>query len=309
MAVNPYPIAPDLSAISVVYKNPSYIADMVLPRIGVAKQEFRFISFPTGAMFDVYDTAVGRRSRVNEVVLEGTETADFCVDQGLSAAIPEADMENADARYNPRDTQAMQLTELIALGREQRVANIVFNTTSYAAGLSQTLSGTGQYSDYTNSDPVRGINDALDLPLVRPNKLVFGQRAWTAFRSHPRIVQATKGTAQLGGIASRQQVAELFEVEEVLVGASRANNAKRGQTPSMARLWGNHIAGIYIPPVLTGQGEVAFGATFEWMPRTVREGFNPKIGLRGATEIVVGESLKERVIANQAGFYIQNAVA
>jgi hypothetical protein len=309
MAVSPYPIDPALTAISVVYKNPGYIADMVLPRIGVAKQEFRFVQFPTGAMFDVYDTAVGRRSRVNEVVLEGTETADFCVDQGLSAVVPEADMENADLRYNPRDTQTVQLTELIALGREQRVANLVFNTGSYGAGLTTTLSGTGQYSDYTNSDPVSGINGMLDLPLVRPNKLVFGQRSWTLVRSHPRIVQATKGTAQLGGIASRQQVAELFEVDEVLVGASRANNAKRGQTPSMARLWGNHIAGIYIPPVLTGQGEVAFGATFEWMTRTVREGFNPKIGLRGATEIVVGESVKERIIANQAGFYIQNAVA
>lgn len=308
MAVSPYPIAPDLSAISVVYKNPAYIADQVLPRIGVAKQNFTFMSFPTDAMFNVMDTAVGRRSRVNEVTLEGVETADFCIDQGLSASIPEADMENADARYNPRDTQTLQLSELVALGREQRVANLVFNTASYAAGLTQTLSGTGQYSDYTNSDPVRGVNDALDGPLVRPNKLVFGQRAWTIFRSHPRVVGATKSTAQVSGIASRQQVAELFEVDEVLVGASRANNARRGQTPALARLWGNHIAGIYIPPVLTGQGEVAFGATFEWMPRTVREGFDPKIGLRGATEIVVGESLRERVIANQAGFYIQNAV-
>jgi len=309
MAVSPYPIAPDLTAISVVYKNPAYIADMVLPRTFVGKQNFTFVSFPTDAMFNIYDSTVGRRGKPNEITLEGVETADFCLDQALDSPIPNADIENADARYNPRDMQTMQLTESIALGREQRVASLVFNTASYAAGLTSTLSGTGQYSDYTNSDPVVGINNMLDMPLIRPNKLVIGQQAWTVLRSHPRIVQATKGTAQIGGIASRQQVADLFEVEEVLVGAARANNAKRGQTPAMARLWGKHISGIYIPPVLTGQGEVSFGASFQWGDRIASEIEDRDIGMRGGVRVRVGESLKERIIANQAGFFLQNAVA
>jgi hypothetical protein len=309
MARSAYPIAPDLTAISAVYKNPGYIADLVLPRTPVSKQDFTFVSYAQDVMFNIYDTSVGRRGKTNEVTLEGTETADYTVDQALEAGIPQVDIDNSDARYRPRDMQTMQLSELVALGREQRVANLVFNTGSYGAGLTSTLSGTGQYSDYTNSDPVVGINAMLDLPLMRPNKLVFGQAAWTTVRSHPRIVQATKATAQLGGIASRQQVAELFEVEEVLVGASRANNAKRGQTPSLARLWGKHIAGIYIPPVLTGQGEVAFGASFEFESRQVQEWEDKNIGMRGGQRIRVGESLRERIIANQAGFMLQNAVA
>jgi hypothetical protein len=309
MSLSPFPIAPDLSAISVVYKNPAYIADKVLPRTPIAKQNFTYISYPVDAMFNVYDTSVGRRSKTNEVTLEGTETADFTLDQGLEAAIPQSDIDNSDERYRPRDMQTMQLSELVSLGREQRVANLVFNTASYAGGLTTTLSGTGQYSDYINSDPVVGINNMLDLPLMRPNKLVIGQQAWTVLRSHPKLVQATKGTAQTGGIATRQQVADLFEVDEVLIGASRANNAKRGQTPGLARLWGKHIAGIYIPPVLTGQGEVAFGATFESLPRQAWERTDGDIGMRGGQRIRVGESLRERIIANQAGFLIQNAVA
>jgi hypothetical protein len=309
MAVSPYPIAPDLTAISVVYKNPAYIADMVLPRTPVGKQNFTFISFPTDAMFNIYDSTVGRRGKPNEVTIDGVETADFTLDQALDSPIPQADIDNSDARYNPRDLQTMQLSEAIAMGREQRVANLVFATGSYAAGLTTTLSGTSQYSDYVNSDPVVGINAMLDLPLMRPNKLVFGQAAWTGLRSHPKIVQATKGTAQVGGIASRQQVADLFEVEDILVGAARANNAKRGQTPALARLWGKHIAGIYVPKVLTGQGEVAFGASFQWGDRVASEIEDKDIGMRGGVRVRVGESLRERIIANQAGFFIQNAVA
>lgn len=308
MAVSPYPIAPALTAISVVYKNPAYIADLVLPRTPVGAQNFTFVQFPVDTMFNIYDTTVGRRGKPNEIVIEGTETASFTLDQALDSPIPQADIDNADIRYDPRDLQTMALTQAIAMGREQRVANLVFNTGSYAAGLSTTLSGTGQYSDYVNSDPVVGINAQLDLPLMRPNKLIFGQQSWTTVRSHPRIVQATKGTAQTGGVASRQQVAELFEVDEVLVGATRANNAKRGQTPAMARLWGKHIAGIYIPPVLTGQGEVAFGASFEWGSRIASEIEDRDIGMRGGVRVRVGESLRELIIANQAGFFLQNAV-
>lgn len=309
MALSSYPIAPDLSAISVVYKNPAYIADMVLPRTPVSKQNFTFVSYPVDSMFNIYDTTVARRGKTNEIVIEGAETPDFTADQGLEAAIPQADLDNSDVRYRPRDLQTMQLTEALSMGREQRAANLVFATGSYGSGLTTTLSGTGQYSDFTNSDPVFGINTMLDLPLVRPNKLVFGQQAWTAVRSHPKIVQATKGTAQVGGIADRAAVAALFEVEEILVGAARANNAKRGQTFAAARLWGKHIAGIYIPPVLTGQGEVAFGATFEFEQRQVQEWTDRDIGLRGGQRIRVGESVRERIIANQAGFFIQNAVA
>lgn len=309
MAVSPFPVSPDLTAISVVYKNPGYIADMVLPRVPVGKQLFTFIQFPTDTMFNIMDTAVGRRSKPNEVTIEGTEVADQTADQALDQPVPQVDIDNADARYRPLDMATMQLTELVALGREQRVANLVFNTASYAAGLSTTLSGTSQFSDYTNSDPVLAINTWLDAPLVRPNKLVFGQRAWTIARSHPRLVQACKGTAQTGGIASRQQVAELFEVEEVLVGQARANNAKRGQTPALTRLWGNHIAGIYQPAVLTGQGEMAFGATFEFGSRIAGSEYDKDIGMRGGQRVRVGESLKERIIASQAGFFLQNAVA
>lgn len=309
MAVSPYPIAPDLTAISVVYKNASYIADMVLPRTPVAKQNFTFTQFPLDAMFSEYDTTVARRGKTNEVTLDGVEVGDFTTDQGLEAGVPQADVDNSDERYRPLDMQTMQLTELVALGRERRVANLVFNAASYAAALTTTLSGTGQYSDYANSDPVVGVNLMLDAPLIRSNKLVFGQAAWTTFRSHPKVVQACKGTAQTGGIASRQQVAELFEVEEVLVGAARANNAKRGQLPAMARLWGKHIAGIYIPKVLTGQGEVAFGASFQFGERLVMSGFDKNIGMRGGQMVRVGESIRERVIAQQAGFFIQNAVA
>lgn len=309
MALSPFPIDPALTAIAVAYRNQSYIADMVLPRVRVGKQAFSFLQYPEATAFDVMDTRVGRRSKPNEVVHEATEVFDATNDYGLDQTVPQADIDNSDARYRPLDMATMQLAELIAVAREARVATLVTTLANYPSDLRVTLSGPAQYSDYTNSDPVRDLNARLDEPLMRPNKLVFGQAAWSVFRSHPRVVQAVFGTAQNGGIASRQAVADLFEVDEVLVGAARSNTAKRGQTATLTRLWGKHIAALYIPPVLTGQGEVAWGATFEFGDRIAGAEFDRDIGLRGGQRVRVGESVKERIIANRAGYFIQNAVA
>ena len=40
-------------------------------------------------------------------------------------------------------------------------------------------------------------------------------------------------------MVSRQEFAEFFELQEVLVGAGFVNQAKKGQAASMARVWGS----------------------------------------------------------------------
>lgn len=309
MPQSPFPISEDLTAISVVYKNKGYIADEALPRVTVGKQQFTFMQYPTDLFFNIMDTRVGRRSKPNEVVAEASELTDSTEDHALDAGVPQADIDNADARYRPLDIATMQLTELVALGREQRAVNIVHNAASYPSGLKETLSGTSQFSDFTNSTPIAKISGALDIPLVRPNQMIFSRPGWTKFRAHPEIVEAVLGTAASKGLVSRQAVADLFEVDEVLVGDARANAAKRGQTANLTRLWGKHIALLHKAPVLSGQGEVTFGATFQWGSRIAGSEYDKDIGMRGGQRVRVGESVKERVIATQAGYFFENAFA
>lgn len=309
MPNSPFPIDPALTAIAVVYQNAGYIADLVMPRTLVGKQEFKFLQFPVDAMFNIPDTRVGRRSKPNEIVIDATEVTDSTVDRGLDATVPQADIDNADARYRPLDMAAMQLAELIALDREKRVAGIFFNPASYLAGLKQTLAGGAQFSDYVNSDPIGVIGAALDLPLMRPNQITFGQTAWTKFRAHPKIVEAVLGTGAAQGMVGRKAVGELFEVGEVIVGASRSNAAKPGQAANLTRLWGKHIALTYKAPVVAGQGEATFAATFEWGSRVAGAEYDKDVGMRGGQRVRVGESVKERIIAAQAGYFIENAVA
>jgi hypothetical protein len=309
MSLSPFPIDPHLTAIAIAYKNPAYIADAVLPRVPIDKQKFTFLQYAVDQFFNVPDTRVGRRSKPNEVNLEATEVADFAEDFGLDGGVPKADEANADSRYDPVGAEVEFLQEQIALDREARVAGLVFNNATYDPALRQTLAGNSQFSDYVNSDPIGVINDALDAPLMRPNQMVFGQSAWTKFRAHPKIVEACLGTGAKAGNATRQAVAELFEVDEIIVGSARGNSQKRGQAPVMTRLWGKHLALLYKAPVIQAKGAVTFGASFQWGERIAGQWEDKNIGLRGGTACRTGESLRERVVASQAGYFLQNVIA
>lgn len=307
-AIRPFPVNPTLTAISIAYKNPdiALIADSVLPRTPT-DQEFKWLEYDLAQGFTVPDTKVGRKSAPNEVDFSATEKNDKVVDYGLDDVVPNEDIDADNQGVDPLGTSTAYLTNLVNLGREKRVADLVFNAGTYRPGLVQTLSGTSQWSN-VDSDPVEQIGDMLDTPVMRPNIAVFGQQTWTKLRRHPKIVYAIKGTTQ-GGMVTRQEFADLFELQELLVGAGFANQAKKGQAVNMSRVWGKHAAFIYRDRAAGPQAGVTFGMTAQWGNKIAGTIDEPKIGLTGSQRLRVGERVKEIITASDLGCYFQNAVS
>lgn len=305
----PFPIDVERTAIAIAYRNPAYIADAVLPRVPVGKKTFIYNSFPVAESFTLPDTRVGRRSPPNEVSFSATETSAACDDFGLDDPIPQDDIDNAVQGSDPVDRSTMQLTNYIQLNREVRTAALVFAAASYATGCKTTLSGTSQFSDFINSDPIGVIMAGLDACLMRPNIAVFGAAAWGKLSTHPKIVAAVNRNSGDKGIATRDDVAKLFELEDVLVGQGRLNTARKGQAVSLARVWGKHGALLYRDKLADTRGGLTFGFTAEYGTRIAGSKPDSNIGMRGGLRNRVGESVKELVVASQAGYFIEDAVA
>jgi hypothetical protein len=202
----------------------------------------------------------------------------------------------------------MMLTNLIMLDREVRVAGTVFNAANYIGSQQQTLSGTSQWSDYANSNPLNQLLAALDTPLMRPNKLVLGRAAWTTLRQHPKIVQAVFKTMQGAGTVTREQLAELLELEDVLIGSAFVNTARKGQAAAYSRTWGKHAALIYSNTQAAMTGQPTFGFTAQFGTRIAGDIPMPMKGLRGGVTVRTGESVKEVICAPDVGYFFQNVV-
>lgn len=224
-----------------------------------------------------------------------------------------SDLRNAAGTpFDPLGQASVNLSRLVLLDREIRVAGLVFNAANFAAANKATLSGTSQWSDYTNSNPLDAMLAAFDTMIMRPNKLVLGQAVWTKLRQHPRIVEAVKSSGagvNAQGTVTRQQVADLLEIQEVIVGQGFYNTAKKGATAAYSRVWGKFAAAIYTEPV-TSTNVTTFGFTAEaGGGLRVRDWFDDKVGSDGGQVIQLVDTVKEVLPATDLGYLWSAAVA
>src|ERR1700732_4500664 len=120
---SPIPVIPFLTSIAVNYKNSRLIADEVLPRVPVGKQDFRYLQFSLGDSFTVPNTLVGRTSKPSQAEFGATAVTASTRDYALDNPIPNVDIENAvGTGYDPEARGTEVTTNLILLDREVRAA-------------------------------------------------------------------------------------------------------------------------------------------------------------------------------------------
>lgn len=319
MATKPFVIVPSLVAIAVAYRQGNLIADMVLPRVPVDTELFRYIKYGLADAFQSPDTRVGRKSAPNQIDWGSSEVTDQTNDEGLDTPVPNSDVEawqraraagqGMVSQVDPLANATELVTQAVQNRREARTAGLVFNLASYAAANRQTLSGTGQWSDFVNSDPLPAIMDKFDGMVMRPNIAVLGRRTATKLRMHPKVCKAVFGNNTDAGMVPLRALADQLELDDIYVGDGWINTAKPGQPAVLTRAWGNHAAFLHRNMTANTRGGVTFGMTAQYGDKVAGAIEDPDIGLRGGQRVRSGESVKELITANDLGFYFENAVA
>ena len=138
----------------------------------------------------------------------------------------------------------------------------------------------------------------------------------------PTVAKAVRfdGTPEMGAqivdwLVSKGTLDQLREllsgdgITQVLVGDAWSNTAKQGQTTTLARAWGKHIAMLYLNPLASvEQGGITFGFTAQYGDRLAGRIEDPDIGLQGGFRIRTGERVRELISAQDVGYFVQNAV-
>lgn len=319
MAAQKFVIVPSLAAIAVAYTQSGLIADEVMPRVPVDTDAFQYIKYALGDAFQAPDTKVGRKSAPNLIDWGSTLVPDAVEDHGLDTPIANRDQkawEDAQrsatgyaANASPEERNTALLMQTILNRREYRVASLITALASYATNNKVTLSGTGQWSDYTNSDPLPVIDAALDTMVMRPNIGVFGRAAWTKFKRNPKVCLAIFGNNTNAGSVTRRQVADQLELDDIYVGDGWINTAAPGQPVNMVRCWGKDVAFLNRNKQAQVNAGVTFGVTAQWGSRVAGRIEDADVGLLGGVRVRAGEFVKELITAPDLGYLFKNAVA
>lgn len=307
MQLRPFPTDPRLTGIAIAYRNAELVADRVLPRVPVGKKEFRWLKFDRAERMTVPETLVGRKSLPNEVDFTASEEASFVHDRGLDDVVPNDDISEAGGTgYDPLGEAVEGLAELIHLDREIRVAAKVMNPAAYPAANQVTV--TEKWDD-PDSNPVVQINEQLDGLFVRPNVLVMPVPVWNKLRAHPRVIAGITLSGKTDGQATREQLAQLLEVNEIIVGQGWKNSAKPGQTPTIVRVWGGEaVLAFYRNPQATPRRGVTFGYSPQWGGWVSGQIPEPKMGLRGSVRVRAGESIQELIVCSDLAFLFKDVL-
>jgi len=223
--------------------------------------------------------------------------------------VPNYDMAVAPPNWDPYARAVEYGANVIALDREKRVSDILFNAANYATANKTTLVGAAQWSDAA-SNPYIAITDAMRGMLVMPSKLVIGITAFQALARHARILDAMAGTTGARKEATAEQIAGLLGLSEIIVGRSKVNTAKKGQTPTLTDVWGDKAALIVDGSAsgdtmagnsfaITAQFQTAISGTIE----------DPNLGMRGGRYVRTGEAVKELLTATDLGYLWSDVVA
>lgn len=299
-------VDPALSNVSIKYTNDTFIADLVLPMIKVAKQTGKYYVYDKSNLrIDKTNRAAG--SAANEIDFGVAPSGTFaCDDHALKGFVADEIQDQADAALNPLVDETETVTEKLLLDRELNAATLLTSTANLTNNT--TLSGTSQWSDYSNSDPIGDVRTARTSvhtnTFKKPNTIIMAKTVFDILVDHPAIIERIK-YSQLG-IVTAELLARVLQVEKVIVGEAGRNTAVEGQTDVLAYVWGKHAIVAYISPVVRIK-MLTLGATFTYSQRLVKRWRDED---REGTYVRIGnDNYVQKIIAAAAGYLIVNAVA
>ncbi len=316
-----------LTNVSIMFlQDPSeFVAVRAFPVIPVNKQSDRYYVYNQADFYrdEMQIRGVGTEAAESGYRVDNTPNY-FAEPWALKKPVPDQVRANADAVLNMDMDATFFLTQKALIKREKVWAANAFTTGKWAKDVSGVaagpVAGTSflQWND-PSSTPIEDIRSGklfikqnTGMPA---NLLTLSEPVWAILQDHPDIVDRVKAGQTPNGPAmvTRQAVAAILELDEILVMGAVENTAKEGQTGVFSFIGGKAALlshrtsrpGLMIPTA---------GYTFAWtgLYGAGAEGNRIK---RYRWEIVASDMIEcemafdIKVIATSLGYFFTTAVA
>jgi len=288
----------------------NFVGPMLFPVVPVAKQSGDYYTITKATWLRLpQSTHRAPKTSPRRVEFDVSSAGYSCKNYALAG---ENAFEVLDAADNPIQLRARTARKVLGdlmMDMEQRIANLVTSITNIGSGV--TLTGTAQWSDYNNSDPISDVSTGhafiRNNTGVVANTLLLDYDTHKLLKRHPVLLDMFKYTQ--GGMLNDAELKECFEVENLLVSRAIKNAAKEGAaTASIVNVWGHNALLCYVGQA-QGMETVTMGLSFRYQPAGFPAPYaasvynDPDPGKK--TEITeVGYFQDEKVVAAQLAYLI-----
>jgi len=321
-----------LTNISVAYLQEAagveFVADKAFPAVPVENKSDLYYTYARADFNrdEMQKRALSAESAGTGYNLNSTGTYN-CDVWSLHKDVDDQIRSNSDSPLAPDRDATIFLTQKALIRRENQWVSKFFGTgiwTNQASGQATADSTHVVYWDsgnYPNGNPITDIRHAktqmrLSSGGFAPNIFVVSRPVFDKLVDHPDFIDRTKygQTAPNPAVATRQIMAEILELEDVLVIDAVYNQAAEGAAESNAFI-GGMSAALFYRPKNAGLMTPSAGYVFNW---TGLIGTTGGAGVRIKTfrmehlasdRVEIDSAFDMRLVSADLGFYFNNVIS
>ena len=265
-----------LDAISIGYRNQMFIGDRVFQDVPVQKQADYFYYYQKGAFFrnDAGLRGPGANAPRGGYIVADTEYK--CQERAFAHPLSIEVINNADLVLDPWTTGVNFATLKILLAKEVVISALCCTAANWTstndaeAGWVATADGSGN----TFIADVEAAKEAIrQLIGMYPNVMVMDAKTFMNCKREFTVLERIKYTGTSGAPAAvtQQTLAQLFELDEVIVGGALYSDAEEilaGTDFNAVDLWETNATKgscfLFYRPPTAGREMPAAGYVFQW---------------------------------------------
>lgn len=288
------------------------IARKLFPPSPVDRDDSKYPYFDKGNFTIPDDNIADFEGEARRTDVSGEMKPIHCVSHALKEGIDVRKNRQMDGPFKVKERAAAQrLTYKLMLREEARVAAKVA-AHSNATTLSGTGTAVGNFWKSSGGDPFAVMELARSNLWFEPNTLVLAYDVLLALKQHSKVL-AKLGASDMQ-VVTIAKLAELFEVNQILVGTSRWAGARRkaNGTAILSRLWANLAAFAYVDPadqaVTCGKIFLESQAAVDADGFLVRTWHDASKGMEGTDMVQVGLASTEDIIADDCLYVVKSVL-
>lgn len=227
-----------------------FIASKVFPALPVTNLSDYYAKFPKSYFMrdEMQERPYGGRPGKGAWEVEKSRYS--CNEWALEYGLDDRIRANADQPIEPELRAMEYLTEQALIHRDREWVEGFFKTGIWNTeweGVTGAGNGTSTFRRFNNyeaegtteykSKPIRFFDErAVEMREKtgrRPNKLVLGPKLYVVLKNHPEVVERVKYTMGAPAIVTPKILAEVFDVQDVLVAEAVYNAAAEGKTENI----------------------------------------------------------------------------
>ena len=246
-----------------------YVAKKVFPTVTTAKKTATYRVWNKGDILRL------QAQRIDEGVASPLATVNFsdanatCEKFGLRDYVTPEQRANNSGPLTPEELVTLELMQGHLTTLEREWATAFLGTGKWSTDRQGVAAGpvAGQFLqwDATGSNPPQDVANwksaVFDLTGRDPNVLLLAKDVWEQLKNHSTMTGRHKDTETR--IVTPQLAAQIFEVEEVLIGSAVYNSAVPGATDVIAKIFENCALLAYRNKTPSPKAPSA-GYTFVW---------------------------------------------